>query len=222
MDPPFAICAFQSVLPLQACSYFLGHSFHDRVQGNWPSFLYPAIAILAAAAYLTLPKHAVVVKLSRRLAIPVAVMLTGLIYAQALFGIVHSRDPVSRLLAYGIDGVASDIDGLRTEEGAAAIVTTNYTLTGWLAFYLPGHPTVLQLNERFRYLNDPAPDPRLFRAPLIYVSQVRNERIDYLRSRFTHVVPLAHVMRLRNGAKLDEYAVFRLDGPKGDVLGFGS
>ena len=35
-----------------AAVYFLWHSLHDRVQGNWPSFLYPAIAIAAAAIYV--------------------------------------------------------------------------------------------------------------------------------------------------------------------------
>ena len=77
-----------------------------------------------------------------------------------------------------------DIDALRVREHAAAIVTTNYALTAWLSFYLPGHPTVIQLNERSRYLNDQRPDPQLFRAPLIYVSQVRNEQTHYFESRF--------------------------------------
>ncbi|HEY1876254.1 MAG TPA: glycosyltransferase family 39 protein, partial [Rhizomicrobium sp.] len=31
--------------------YFLVHALHDRVQGNWPCFLYPALAILAADAF---------------------------------------------------------------------------------------------------------------------------------------------------------------------------
>ena len=33
-----------------ALLYFLQHALHDRVQGNWPCFLYPALAILAADA----------------------------------------------------------------------------------------------------------------------------------------------------------------------------
>jgi hypothetical protein len=109
---------------------------------------------------------------------------------------------------------------LQTQERATAIVTTNYALTGWLAFYMPGHLPVIQLNERLRYLNEVPPDPHLFRGPLIYVSQVRNEKIGYLSRRFAHVVPLAHVFRTRNGAQIDEYAIYRLDGPKGGVLSF--
>ena len=39
-----------------AMLYFLIHALHDRVQGNWPSFLYPAFAIAAAAAYEAVSK----------------------------------------------------------------------------------------------------------------------------------------------------------------------
>jgi len=31
--------------------YFFVHALHDRVQGNWPAFLYPAFAILAVSAF---------------------------------------------------------------------------------------------------------------------------------------------------------------------------
>ena len=31
--------------------YFFDHALHDRVQGNWPCFLYPALSILAADAF---------------------------------------------------------------------------------------------------------------------------------------------------------------------------
>src|SRR6185437_12595370 len=99
-----------------------------------------------------------------------------------------------------MDRVVTDIDSLRARTHAGAILTTGYALTGWLAFYLPGHPPVIQLNERSRYLNEAPPDPQLFDAPLIYVSQARNEQTRYLATRFAHVEPLGHVRRTRNGA----------------------
>lgn len=208
-------------LMLPAAGYFLVHSLHDRVQGNWPSFLYPALAIVAAVAFSrTAPKMSLLVDLSRRLAIPVAALLVAAIYGQALFGAVHTRDPVSRLLAYGIGPVVRDIGNLSAREHASAVVTTNYALTGWLAFYLDGRAPVVQLNERSRYLNEASPDSQQLRGPLIYVSQVRNEEIDYLMQRFAHVVPLEHVLRMRNGAVLDQYAIYRLDGPKADLLSY--
>jgi hypothetical protein len=202
-------------------AYFLWHSLHDRVQGNWPSFLYPALAIAAAAVYSQSgQENSRLVRLSRALTLPVAAILVAAIYAQAMFGVVpRVRDPVSRLLGYGMDDVAASIASFRTREHAAAVVTTNYALTGWLAFYLPGHPPVIQLNERERYANEATPDPRLWNEPLLYVSQARNEESSDLSKRFARVEPLGRVVRMRNGAKLDEYDIFRLDGPKGNVLG---
>ena len=38
-----------------ALVYFLVHTLHDRVQGNWPCFLFPVLAILAADAFV--PEH---------------------------------------------------------------------------------------------------------------------------------------------------------------------
>ncbi len=207
---------------LPGAAYFLWHSLHDRVQGNWPSFLYPALAVAAAVVFAQASReNSPIVRWSRTLTLPVAAILVAAIYAQAMFGVVpRLRDPVSRLLAYGMDDVAAKIDNFRQREHAAAVVTTNYALTGWLAFYLPGHPPVIQLNERSRYVNDAPPSPQLWRQPLIYVSQVRNEDSRELSRRFARVEPLGRVTRMRNGARIDEYAIFLLDGAKGNVLSF--
>jgi hypothetical protein len=208
-------------LVLPATAYFLVHSLHDRVQGNWPSFLYPAFAVLAAAAYVSLvANNSWSTRFTRQAAIPVAMLLVAAVYGQALFGAIHVRDPVSRLLAYGMEPLASDIETASAREHASAVVTTNYALTGWLAFYLDRSKPVIQLNERSRYLNEASPDPQNLRGPLIYVSQERNEEIDYLSQRFAHVVPLEHVLRTRNGAVLDRYVIFRLDDPKAAVLSY--
>ena len=204
-----------------ATAYFLMHSLHDRVQGNWPSFLYPALAVLAGAAYVKFAaKNSWLTQFTRRAAIPVAALLVAAVYGQALFGAIHVRDPVSRLLGYGMGPLAGDIETAAAREHASAVVTTNYALTGWLTFYLDRNTPVIQLNERSRYLNEAPPDPQNLRGPLIYVSQERNEELDYLSQRFTHVVPLEHVVRTRNGAVLDHYVIFRLDDPKAAVLSY--
>ena len=208
-------------LVLPAAGYFLVHSLHGRVQGNWPSFLYPALAVLAGAAYVSsAATNSWLTRFTRRAAMPVAALLVAAIYGQALFGFLHMRDPVSRLLAYGMEPVVNNIESVSAHEHATAVVTTNYALTGWLAFYLhPGTP-VIQLNERSRYLNEASPDPQNLRGPLIYVSQERNEEIDYLSRRFAHVVPLEHMLRTRNGAVIDRYVIYRLDDPKSAVLSY--
>jgi hypothetical protein len=148
--------------------------------------------------------------------------MVALIYAQALWGIVpRVRDPVSRLLAVGMDRVADDIESLRAQNHANGVLTTSYALTGWLSFYLPTHPPVVQLNERVRYLNEPPPPPSLFDGPLLYVTEMRNDQASLLSARFSTVMPLAHIARYRNGTTIDEYEVYRVEGPKGEPLDQG-
>ncbi len=60
-----------------ALIYFAVHALHDRVQGNWPCFLYPMLAILAADAFTFDPGRR---RWCSWLAMPVAaaVLLLGL------------------------------------------------------------------------------------------------------------------------------------------------
>jgi 4-amino-4-deoxy-L-arabinose transferase-like glycosyltransferase len=201
-----------------AIVYFVLHSLHDRVQGNWPSFLYPMFAILAA---IPVAKAARTwgqwsLRWSRTLGVPVAAFMSLVIYGQGAFGFIPIvRDPVSRLLAVGIDRFTMDIDLLRKQEDAGTVLTTSYATTSWLAFYLPSHAPVVQLNERFRWLNEPAPAPKLFNAPMLYVTETRNDQIAELKLRFAAVEMLAHIARYRSGAELEEYTVYRVEGLRG-------
>ena len=207
-----------------AALYFLWHSLHDRVQGNWPSFLYPAFAVAAAAACMAAAegRASSVLRFSRRFAVPFAAALIGLIYAQALWGIVpRVRDPVSRLLAVGMDRVVDDIESLRARTHAGAVLTTSYALTGWLSFYMPAHPPIVQINERARYLNEPPPPRSLFEGPLLYVTEMRNDQASLLAKRFAQVTPLAHIARYRNGATIDEYVIYSVAGLTGEPLDQG-
>ena len=142
-----------------AIAFFLWQSLRGRVQGNWPSFLYPAFAVAAVAASLSPAlQHWRALRWSARAATPVALVMTGLIYAQAVLGIVPVvREPISRMLAVGIGRVTDDIEILRAQNNAKAILTTSYEMRGWLSFYLPTKPPVIQVNERFRWLNEPPP-----------------------------------------------------------------
>src|SRR5262249_25060863 len=89
-----------------ALIYFLWHSLHERVQGHWPECIIPALVCAAALAMHLLPNKtgadAATARWSNRLAVPVAVALAALVYAQALFGIIPlRRDPTARLLGGG-------------------------------------------------------------------------------------------------------------------------
>jgi hypothetical protein len=145
--------------------------------------------------------------------------LSALIYAQAVWGVVpRIREPVGRLLAVGIEHVADDIEMLRAQNQASGIITTSYPLTGWLSFYLPTHPPVVQVNERYRWLDAPDPPEEIFAGPLLYVTEVRNDQSKELEKRFRKVVPLAFIGRYRNGATFDEYRVYLVSDPVGDPL----
>ena len=219
-DPKLALV---TALMVPALVFFLWQSLRSRVQGNWPSFLYPAFAVAAVAASLSpaLQKWKAL-RWSASAATPVALVMSALIYAQAVFGIVPVREPISRMLAIGIGRVTDDIEVLRAQNNAKAVLTTSYEMRGWLSFYLPTKPPVIQVNERFRWLNEPLPAADTFEGPLLYVTQIRNDQSEMLAKRFREVTPLAHIGRSRNGATFDEYRVYRVDGPTGDPLDYGT
>ena len=93
------------------------------------------------------------------------------------------------------------MDEVRKRIGAPVVLTLDYGLTGWLAFYLPSHPPVEQINERMCYVNAPEPDPALFRRHHHVCVHGRVRRIlPNLRKRFTTVEPVADLERGRGTA----------------------
>ena len=204
--------------------YFLVHSLHDRIQGNWPCFLYPALAVAAAEAFARTDWSgwtAPIWRVSRRLAVPVAAVLLLAVYAQALLGIMPlgRSDPLARLLAVGFDQVAQNVERLQATNHAAAIVTTDYASTAWLSFYLPSHPAIAQLNEEYRYPDARRADATLLSQPLLYVVETRLDRHDLLAPHFQSVTQIAHFDRLRRGVPIAHYVVYRIAGLRGAPLG---
>jgi hypothetical protein len=45
---------------------------------------------------------------------------------------------------------------------------------------------------------------------------MRNDQAALLSMRFSQVTMLAHIARYRNGATIDEYVVYVVEGPKGE------
>jgi 4-amino-4-deoxy-L-arabinose transferase-like glycosyltransferase len=203
-------------------AYFAWHSLHDRVQGNWPCFLYPLVAVAAADAMLRADWtgwRKGVVRWSARLAVPLAAVLLFVGYAQALFGVVPMgrKDPLARLLAVGFPYVVERLDGLEQANGAGAILTTDYASTSWFAFY--GHFTVVALGEDYRWPNaSPAP-ATLFDRPALYIAEVRHDRHDLVAARFAHVREIARFDRSRDGIAIAHYVVYRATGPKERAFG---
>ncbi len=213
-----------AALVFPSALYFLIHSLHDRIQGNWPSFLYPALAIAASQAWSLQDWSgwtAPVWRVSRRIAAPVAAVLLLAVYAQALLGVVPfgRSDPLARLLAIGFDGVAQTVGKSLGDTHAAAIVTTDYESTSWFSFYLPSHPPVIQANEPQRYPDAPAPDARLLSQPLLYVVEPRLDKHAELAAHFTSVREVSRFDRLRHGVPIAHYVIYRLDGWHGQPFG---
>lgn len=125
------------IAPLGA--YFVWHSLHQRVQGNWPEAAYPELTIIAAwaAEALTTGRGA---KFASRYGFLAGTVLMAILFAQATLNVLPlgRYDLATRKLGFGMKPVAERVEELRKQEGAAAVLTTDYTLLGWLSFNLPG------------------------------------------------------------------------------------
>jgi 4-amino-4-deoxy-L-arabinose transferase-like glycosyltransferase len=203
--------------------YFAWHTFHGRVEGNWPEPVHVAFVIAAAVAVEKIKwtgAWAGLEKWSQRLAVPLGLIIAACLYVQAVFGLVPlgPADPTARALGAGWKELAPKMDAVRTQLGAPVVLTMNYGLTGWLAFYLPSHPPVEQINTRMRYVNAPEPDPALFRGAIMYVCMVECTEMPLIRQRFTSVEKVTSLMRERHGVPLQGYDIYRLSGPIGPPL----
>jgi len=204
--------------------YFVWHTFHERVHGNWPEPLYPAFVVAAAVAAWGVKwsgpwQH--IAYWSRRSAVPVGISFAAAIYLQAVFGIVPlgSIDPTARALGAGWPELGAAMDDVREGLEAPVILTTDYRVNAWLSFYLPSRSPVEQIETRIRYANAPEPDPALFRGTMMYVCEGECDyQVLRVRARFRTVEPVTKLARSRHGVVIAEYSVFRVADPIGRVL----
>jgi len=198
-------------------AYFSWHALHDRVQGNWPCFLYPLLAVAAAdaASIRWSGWRAPVAHWSRQLAIPVACVLLAAAYAQALLGVVPMgrKDPLARLLAVGFPEVTTKLAGFRAGALADAILTTDYASTAWFSFYT--RTPIVQIGEDYRWPDAPSPSGSLFDRPALYVSEIRRDRRDLVAAHFVEVREVARIDRERKGVAIAHYVIYRVSGLKG-------
>jgi 4-amino-4-deoxy-L-arabinose transferase-like glycosyltransferase len=203
--------------------YFAWHSLHARVEANWTAPIYPAFALAAAAAAHGMDWHgrtALLVDWARRLAVPLGIAITFFLYLQGMFGIIPlgAADATARQLGPGWPALGAQIDALRMQVRAPAILTTSYATTSWLAFYLPTRPPVVQVNERIRWINAPEPDGILFQGPLLYVCMVDCGEADIVRARYERFDEIARMPRTRHGVQIETYVIYRVEGLRGDPL----
>ncbi len=195
-----------------AVVYFFVHALHDRVQGNWPAFLYPAFAILAVSAFADTGWR----KWCAKLAAPVAALFLALVYTQALTGIIPlgKGDPLARLFGAGfrpaMDGVAAT--AIRNGQ---TLLTTDYETTAWLRWYEPG-AKVVQLGELDRYPTAPAAGQT---GPWLYVVEKKRDRRDRVQQSFSKISFVTELQIARNKVELARYQIYLVETPKGPVLG---
>lgn len=143
--------AFLGALSLPLAAYMLLHSFHDRVQGNWPAPIYPAVALLAAIGADAMPPNPLLQRLGRWLApagIGLSVLALGLTALPEGPALPYAT-PADQLA--GWRQIAAAIEASRTANGASWIGTADYGLTGELAFNGLGFRRVQEVVDRNRY-----------------------------------------------------------------------
>lgn len=203
--------------------YFLLHSLHARVEGNWLAPAYPVLAVLAAHA----ATHAVslrgrlrpVMMVSRRWALPAGFAFVAIAYLQAYAGVLPlppAKDPTSLLV--GWFGLGRHVDNVARREDAAYILTSSYGLTSLLSLYAGEGTPVIQFNERQRWLAFEQPHPALFLQPGLYVSEADKDKAGELRRRFAEVRLVGSAERRRGGRLIKRYVMYRVAQPVAPVL----
>lgn len=196
-----------AVLVWTAIAYFLEHALHDRVQGNWPAFLYPALAVLAADASARWKKTALA-------AVPVAAALLFAVYAQAQFRPIHlKKDPLARVLGRDFAPAGQVTAALVKAHLADAVLTTDYETTAWLRFTQPSVP-VIQVNEPRRYTDAPAAAPRLLNGRLVYLAELKRDRHQLVQHRFGY---MGFPTQVQTPSSL--YMLYPVGRPKSSVIG---
>jgi 4-amino-4-deoxy-L-arabinose transferase-like glycosyltransferase len=203
--------------------YFLFHSLHARVQGNWIAPAYPVLAVLAAhAAFQVDALHGPfrsAMLFSRKCALPVGFAVAVVAYLQAFAGIIPldpARDPTA--LMVGWSGLAREVDDVARREQASYVLTSSYGLTSLLSIYAPDAKPIIQFNERLRWIAFEQPRAALFLQPGLYVSEANKDKSGELKRRFSDVKLVGSAVRLRGTEVIKRYVIYRLAQPVSSVL----
>jgi hypothetical protein len=206
-----------------AAAYFLLHSLHDRVQGNWLAPLYPAAAILVADWVAEARRRgetgfAAVIAKAALCAAPVGLAVAALTFAEAATGFVPlgSANPLARL--EGFRGLARDLDARARDDDAAYVLTQDYALTSLMTYY--GDPVlpVVQPEQRIRWIFEPEPPQSMFAAPGLALGEPGRRFDLILKMRFSRVEPAGLLQRREAGGTLEAYELYRVADPIAAVL----
>ncbi len=204
--------------------YFIWLSTHERVQGNWPEPIYPAVSVAAAyAAHHLRDRSGALAAWSngaRRAAVFVGLLLASVAFLEATTGFLPlgRHDPRARVLGVGWPQLSAQIDVLRARAGAKLILTSDYTLNSWAKFYLPAGTPVEQFDERVRWTNEPAIDPSLTHGTALYICGRSCWKLPRLAKRFRSVTLLAQLGRYDKGYVVNQYNIYEMKDPIGPIF----
>ncbi len=209
------------ISPMMA--YFLFHSLHARVHGNWTAPAYPIFAVLGSEAAFQIfrfPRRLQpAMATSHRLAVPIGIAIAAVVYLQAMAAPIPlnaKKDPTA--LMAGWSELARDVEDVARREHAAYILTSRYRLTSELAYYSSSRIPVVQFNERLRWISFQTPPAAVLSQPGLYVANVGRDSSRRLCARFAEVKKIGEVSRRRNGGEIARYVLYRVDKPTAPIL----
>jgi hypothetical protein len=196
------VAALLVALSLPPALVFVQHAFGDRVQGNWPAIMYPALAVAAAA----LP-------LSKRWWIGAATLgfaVTALAYLQAATSVIPlppRLDPIAIRLA-GWDSLAGQAQASLTATGAAYVAADDYAVASELAWWMPPGTVVVGQGQRWALTTLP-PAPIAGKPGLLIRDAGRTDAPDPIAWPGAERVGTL----TRPGAPAPDFALYRVTTP---------
>lgn len=200
-DPPARLIV---ALTLPGAALFLWQATGSRVQGNWPTILYPAAAIAAVA--LAGPRW----QRWRGPAAALGFAITALVVVQSVAAPFPSRRGVDITLARlgGWPEFTARVEEARRAAGAAFVAAEEYGLAAELAWRLPPGVPVVALDQRWAFFGLPRPPEGV--TGLLVRSERRGEGPPLWRG----ATPLeGGLVRSRRGVEAERYRLFRVETP---------
>ncbi len=201
--------------------YLMVHALHDRVQGHWPTPLYPALALIAAVAASRLSTSALSA-FARRAVVPFGLGLGALALifgASTDYRAGFKGDPARALRQWPAFAFAVAAD--RQEQGANWVGTFSYVTLAQITNQPTLNGPAIQLTERDRYVAAPLPKGLDMTRPGLVVDLERRISQTDLATCFAKVERLANLRRGGDGPGNLVYGVYRVEGPLRDITGKG-
>jgi 4-amino-4-deoxy-L-arabinose transferase-like glycosyltransferase len=168
-DPRWSLLAALSLPPVMV---FVQHALGDRVQGNWPAIIYPAL-VLAAAGLVRPGRNGEWIGASA-----LGFGMTAVVCVQAATGLVPlppRLDPITRQLG-GWEAFAHDVEAERKRVGGDFVVAEGYGTASELAWWLPPGVRVIGAEDP-RWALTTLPPARVFGSTGLLL---RTEPVDPL------------------------------------------